>query len=410
MVTDSTYDVLLIGGGIAAASAAHELRERGFEGSILLVTREQDPPYHRPPITKGYLRGGDTRASTLVHPEDWYAEHDVELRTRTPVMSVDCAAQTAKVGKEVVSFGQALFATGAMVRRLRTDGATRSNIHYLRALGNADTLREAVADAERVVVVGGSYIATEVAASLTELGKRCTLVMQEALPVERGFGPVAGRFVHDLLDGARRRDRRRGRRRRVRRRGRRRGPVRRRRLRRRAAREGDLVVVGSGALPDVMLARKSGLVIGDTGGVACNQRLRTSEPDIYAAGDMCEFDSVAPRPAAADRARGGRRGAGPPRRAGDARLRRALRRRPVLLVGPRRLGDARVRRQRERRLGRGDRPRRPGERRVQRLVSAGRRARRDAGGRPHRRHRARRRADRRPTASAERVRGALAGL
>ncbi len=291
-MTDSAYDILLIGGGIASASAAHELRERGFEGSILLVTREQDPPYHRPPITKGYLRGSDTRGSTMVHPEDWYAEHDVELRTRTPVMTVDCAAKTAKVGKEVVSFEHALIATGAMVRRLRTDGATRSNIHYLRALGNADSLREAVAEAERVVVVGGSYIATEVAASLTELGKRCTLVMQEKLPVERGFGPVAGRFVHDLLtahgveivaegdvvafDGE----------------GDDEGPFGAvvcadgRRV------EGDLVVVGSGALPDVMLARKAGLVIGDTGGVACDQRLRTSEPEIYAAGDMCEYDSV----------------------------------------------------------------------------------------------------------------------
>jgi 3-phenylpropionate/trans-cinnamate dioxygenase ferredoxin reductase subunit len=292
MSDERSIDILLIGGGIASASAAAELRERGFAGSILLVTREQDPPYHRPPITKGYLRGSDTRASAMVHPEDWYAEHDVQLLTRTPVMSVDCAARTAKVGREVVAFGQALFATGAMVRRLRTDGATRANIHYLRALGNADALREAVADAERVVVVGGSYIATEVAASLTELGKHCTLVMQEALPVERGFGPVAGQFVHDLLtahgveivseadvvafDGD----------------GDDEGPFGAvvcadgRRV------EGDLAVVGSGALPDVMLARKSGLVIGDSGGVACDQTLRTSEPGIFAAGDMCEYDGV----------------------------------------------------------------------------------------------------------------------
>lgn len=291
-MADREIDVLLIGGGVASASAAAELREQGFEGSILLVTREQDPPYHRPPITKGYLRGDDTRASALVHPEQWYAEHEVQLLTRTPVLSVDCAASTAKVGREVVAFGQALFATGAMVRRLRTDGATRSNIHYLRALGNADGLREAVADAEHVVVVGGSYIATEVAASLTVLGKRCTIVMQESLPVERGFGPVAGRFVRDLLtargvevvgdadvvafDGEGDDD----------------GPFGAvvcadgRRV------EGDLVVVGSGALPDVMLARKAGLVIGDSGGVACDGRLRTSEPHVFAAGDMCEYDSV----------------------------------------------------------------------------------------------------------------------
>jgi 3-phenylpropionate/trans-cinnamate dioxygenase ferredoxin reductase subunit len=178
-----------------------------------------------------------------------------------------------------------------MVRRLRTDGATRANIHYLRALGNADTLREAAERAERVVVVGGSYIATEVAASLTTLGKACTIVMQEQLPLDRGFGPIAGRFVHDLLtshgieiagaadvvafDGE----------------GDDEGPVGAvlcadgRRI------EGDLVVVGSGALPDVMLARKAGLVIGDSGGVCCDKRLQTSEPNIFAAGDMCEYDS-----------------------------------------------------------------------------------------------------------------------
>jgi 3-phenylpropionate/trans-cinnamate dioxygenase ferredoxin reductase subunit len=290
-MTDPAYDILLIGGGIASASAAAELRERGFEGSILLATRELDPPYHRPPITKGYLQGRDDRASTLIHPPRWYDEHDVELRTRAGVMDVDLQRRVAKIGRELVGFDRALVATGAGVRRLQADGGQRDGIHYLRALPNADKLRGDLADAERVVVVGGSYIATEVAASLTLLGKRCTMVMQEALPLERHFGAVAGRFVQGLLtahgieivagadvsafdgegedgrvsavvcaDG-----------RRV---------------------EGDLVVVGVGATPDVMLARKAGLEIGDSGGVACDRRLRTSAEGIFAAGDMCEYDSV----------------------------------------------------------------------------------------------------------------------
>ncbi|MGH2943463.1 MAG: NAD(P)/FAD-dependent oxidoreductase [Solirubrobacteraceae bacterium] len=284
-------DVLLIGGGIASATAAAELRAGGFDGSVALVTRELDPPYHRPPITKGYLQGREERASTLVHPESWYADNDVELLTRTPVSELDPGARTAKLGREVVGFGQALVATGAMVRRLRADGAQREGIHYLRALGNADTLRDDVAHAERVAIVGGSYIATEVAASLTLLGKRCTLVMQEALPAERGLGSVAGAYVRDLLvahgieivgeadvvefagegeegrvdavvcaDG-----------RRV---------------------EADLVVVGVGVTPDVMLARKAGLELGETGGVACDRRLCTSAGAIFAAGDMCEYDSA----------------------------------------------------------------------------------------------------------------------
>jgi 3-phenylpropionate/trans-cinnamate dioxygenase ferredoxin reductase subunit len=291
-VTD-LHDILLVGGGIASASAASELRERGFEGSILLATRELDPPYHRPPITKGYLQGREDRDSTLIHPVPWYAEHDVEVRTRAGVMGLDLEARTAKIGREIVRFGQALVATGAGVRRLQAEGGQRDGIHYLRALPNADKLRGELDDAQRVVVVGGSYIATEVAASLTLLGKRCTMVMQEALPLERHFGAVAGQFVHDLLtahgievvaeadvsafdgegegedgrvgavvceDG-----------RRV---------------------EADLVVVGVGATPDVMLARKAGLELGESGGVACDRRLRTSAEGIFAAGDMCEYDSV----------------------------------------------------------------------------------------------------------------------
>ncbi len=286
-----SYDILLVGGGIACASAAAELRERGFEGSILLATRELDAPYHRPPITKGYLQGREDRESTLVHPAQWYAEHDVEVRTRAAVMDIDTEARTAKIGREIVAFEQALVATGAGVRRLQADGGQRDGIHYLRALPNADKLCGALDGAKRVAVVGGSYIATEVAASLTLVGKPCTVVMQETLPMERHFGPVAGQFVHDLLtshgveivagadvivfdgegedggvsavvcaDG-----------RRV---------------------EADLVVVGVGATPDVMLARKAGLEIGESGGVKCDERLQTSAEGIFAAGDMCEYDSV----------------------------------------------------------------------------------------------------------------------
>jgi 3-phenylpropionate/trans-cinnamate dioxygenase ferredoxin reductase subunit len=291
-VSDRSTEVLLIGGGIASASAAAELRERGFEGSILLVTREMDAPYHRPPLTKGYLRGSENRASTLVHPEAWYAEHDVEVRTRTPVMDLDADGQTAKLGRELVGFGQALVATGAGIRRLQVDGGMRDGIHYIRALGNADKLRNEIDAAGRVVVVGGSYIATEVAASMVLLGKQVTLVMQETLPLERGFGAVVGRFALDLLtghgievvaqaevaqfDGEGDGD---GRVTAVVTAGGRRA-------------DADLVVVGVGANPDVMLARKAGLELGETGGVLCDHTLRTSAAGVWAAGDMCEYDSV----------------------------------------------------------------------------------------------------------------------
>jgi 3-phenylpropionate/trans-cinnamate dioxygenase ferredoxin reductase subunit len=289
---DDTTDILLIGGGIASANAAAELREQGFDGSIVLVTREQDPPYHRPPLTKGYLQGREDRPSTLIHPEAWYAEHDVDLRTRTPVMDLDTTARTAKLGRAQFGFDRALVATGAGIRRLQADGGMRDGIHYLRALGNADKLRAEAADAERVVVVGGSYIATEVASSMVLLGKRVTLVMQEALPLERGFGPVAGRFVHELLGahdieivastdivefaGEGEDD----------------APVTAVVCANGDRIDADLVVVGCGATPDVMLARKAGLELGETGGVACDSALRTSADGIFAAGDMCEYDSV----------------------------------------------------------------------------------------------------------------------
>ena len=112
-------DILLIGGGIASATAAATLRDEGFDGSVLVVGRELDAPYHRPPATKGYLRGEDERAAVLVHPEGWWAEHDVELLTRTSVLALDAAAHTAKLStKQEVAFDRALLATGAMVRRL----------------------------------------------------------------------------------------------------------------------------------------------------------------------------------------------------------------------------------------------------------------------------------------------------
>jgi 3-phenylpropionate/trans-cinnamate dioxygenase ferredoxin reductase subunit len=207
-------------------------------------------------------------------------------------MDMDLEARTAKLGREHVDFGQALVATGAGIRRLQAEGGMRDGIHYLRALGNADKLRNELEGAERVAIVGGSYIATEVAASLTLLGKSCTLVMQEELPLERHFGPAAGAFVRDLLeghgieivaqadvtafDGEGEDD----------------APVTAvvcadgRRI------ETDLVVVGVGATPDVMLARKAGLQLGDSGGVLCDERLQTSVEGIFAAGDMCEYDSV----------------------------------------------------------------------------------------------------------------------
>jgi 3-phenylpropionate/trans-cinnamate dioxygenase ferredoxin reductase subunit len=289
-VADRDVDVLIVGAGAAGSACAEALaRDRGFGGSVLLVGREQDPPYERPPASKGYLRGETERGGTYLHPAEWYAERGVELLVRTSVMKLDTGARVAKLStKEEVGYGSAVLATGANVRRLRVPGAELEGIHYLRALGNADAIRSDAADAERVVLIGGSYIACEVAASLTQLGKRCTMVMVEDAPLSTHFGAQVGAFVAGLLqdrgielvtgdplaafEGA--------------------GRVGRVLTESGRAVDADLVVMGTGAVPDVMLARSAGLELGETGGVACSATLATSAADVWCAGDACEYDSV----------------------------------------------------------------------------------------------------------------------
>jgi 3-phenylpropionate/trans-cinnamate dioxygenase ferredoxin reductase subunit len=286
---DRSVGALIAGGGAAAAACAEALHEGGFGGGVLLVGREPDPPYERPPASKAYLAGTQDRDACLFHDAGWYSKRSIELAPRTSVMRLDTGARTATLStKEVVEFGVALVATGANVRRLRVEGGQLEGIHYLRALGNSDAIRAEAERAERVVLVGGSYIACEVAATLTALGRRCTMVMLEDAPLSGHFGPTAGAFFGDLLrshgvelvcgDGLERLE----------------GSDGVERVVTASGREiaADMVVMGTGAVPDVMLARAAGLELGETGGVACSASLETSVPAIWAAGDMCEYDSV----------------------------------------------------------------------------------------------------------------------
>ncbi|MEA2280648.1 MAG: 3-phenylpropionate/trans-cinnamate dioxygenase ferredoxin reductase component [Solirubrobacteraceae bacterium] len=287
--TELGTGVLVVGAGAAGSACAETLRDGGYGGSILVAGRDVDPPYDRPSVTKQYLSGEAAREETYLHPPGWWAEHDVDLRVRTSVTALDTQARAATLSdKTVVAFEHAVLATGANVRRLRVDGGQLEGIHYVRALGNADTIRAGADDAERIVVVGGSYIACEVAATLTARGRSVTMVAEEQLPLSRGFGDTAGAYFRDVLtsrgvewaggDAL-------------------------------AAFEGDehvdsvrtasgrsipaqTVVMGTGVMPDVMLARSAGLQLGDTGGVRCSARLETSAPGIWAAGDICEYDSV----------------------------------------------------------------------------------------------------------------------
>jgi 3-phenylpropionate/trans-cinnamate dioxygenase ferredoxin reductase component len=281
-------DYLLVGGGFACGSAAQALRETTAEGSVLLVGREPDPPYERPPCSKGYLRGVQTRADALVAPAQWYEEHGVELITRTTVTGLDLPTRIASLSTgDQVEFGQALIATGANVRRLSVPGCELEGLHYLRTLANADAIRAEADGAEHVVMIGGSYIGCEVAASLTAIGKRCAIVMQEDLPLQRTFGEAAGRFFEGVLrdhgvaiHGADEVDRFEGS-----------GRVSTVVTKKGLELDAELVVIGVGVNPDVRLARAAGLEIGERGGVRCSQQLQTAAPAVFAAGDMCEYDS-----------------------------------------------------------------------------------------------------------------------
>jgi len=282
-------DYLLIGGGLASGNCARWLREEGADGDALVVGREPDPPYNRPECSKGYLQGKETREETFFRPDEWWGEQNVELLTRTSVTGLDIESRTAKLSnKEEIEFRSALIATGANVRRLNVDGCHLEQIHYLRTLGNSDAIRAGTADAEEVVLIGGSYIGCEVAASLTLLGKHCTIVMQETATLERTFGAHAGRFFQDLLeshgvtvhgnDELERFE----------------GDDRVAKVLTRGGLElpTDAVVIGAGVTPDVQLAQRAGLDIGELGGVHCSSRLQSSAPGVFAAGDICEYDSV----------------------------------------------------------------------------------------------------------------------
>jgi 3-phenylpropionate/trans-cinnamate dioxygenase ferredoxin reductase subunit len=288
-MADRHVDALLCGGGLAAANCARWLREEGFDGTVALVGREPEPPYNRPPCSKGYLQGKETREDAYSLPPEWYEENSVELLTRTSVLKLDLEDRVAVLStQEEISFDKALIATGANVRLLRVEGVQLDGIHYLRALGNADTIRADAEQAERVVVIGGSYIATEVAASLTLLGKKVTMLMQESVTHERGFGSQAGHFFQGVLEehgvevhGGDELERFEGTDGRV------------SRVVTKAGKEldCDMVVVGVGVMPDVTLARSAGLELGESGGVRCSSGLETSVPGIFAAGDICEYES-----------------------------------------------------------------------------------------------------------------------
>jgi 3-phenylpropionate/trans-cinnamate dioxygenase ferredoxin reductase subunit len=288
-MAEREVDFLVVGGGVAGWNCVRELRDGGEQGSILLVSREPDPPYDRTACSKAYLQGRKDREDVLLAPDGWWEANEVELLNRTSVLKLAPDRRRAALStNDVVEFRSALIATGALVRRLRVEGSDLEGIHYLRALGNSDAIRRDADAAEDVVLIGGSYIGTEVAASLAAMGKRCAIVMQEDVVLERTFGRGVGRYVQSLLeergvsvhggdelagfqgDG---------------------GRVDRVLTKGGLELDAGLVVIGAGVSPDVVLARSAGLELGESGGILTDTRMETSVRGIFAAGDACEFAS-----------------------------------------------------------------------------------------------------------------------
>jgi 3-phenylpropionate/trans-cinnamate dioxygenase ferredoxin reductase component len=279
MSDERTFAV--VGASLTGAKAAEALREDGFEGRIVLLGAESERPYERPELSKKYLRGEAERDSLYVHGERWYEDQQVELRTGANVTGLDPGARELELdGGERLSFDAALIATGAEPRRLPVPGADLDGVLYLRTVGDSDALRERIERGGKVVVVGAGWIGSEVAASSKEKGLDVTLIEMTEVPLERVLGTELGAFYRDVQvgngveflggtglssfegDG---------------------------RVERVVLSDGrkvdcDFAVVGVGVAPRTKLAEAAGLEVDN--GILVDERLRTSAPGVFAAGDV----------------------------------------------------------------------------------------------------------------------------
>jgi len=277
----SKQTFVIAGASLAGAKAAQELRERGFDGRVVLIGTEPERPYERPPLTKDYLRGESEREKAYVHAADYYEQHEIELMTGTTVTAIDPDASTVKLdGGRELAYDRLVLTTGSEPRRIEVPGAELEGIYYMRSLADCDVLRRRLDDSGRVAVVGAGWIGSEFAASARQLGLDVTVIDPLALPNERIFGAEVGGFYRDVHvqhgvemllgqgveafegDGAVGRVRTSG------------GKV----------VECDFAVVGIGITPRTGLAADAGLAVDN--GVVANERLETSAPGIFAAGDL----------------------------------------------------------------------------------------------------------------------------
>ncbi len=278
---------VIIGASLAGAKAAETLRSEGFTGRIVLVGEETERPYERPPLSKGYLLGKDEREKAFVHEASWYADNGVELMLAARATNLDTATRTVTLdGYEPLRYDKLLLATGSRVRRLDVPGGELTGVRYLRTFDESDALKERLRDGVRVVVVGAGWIGLETAAAAREHGATVTVVEIDQLPLRRVLGDEVAQIFADLHrahgvdfrfgtgvrelrgDGGH--------------------------LTTVVLDDGtevpaDLAIIGVGIRPATELAEVAGLAVDN--GVVTDAGLRTSDPHIYACGDVANSEN-----------------------------------------------------------------------------------------------------------------------
>jgi 3-phenylpropionate/trans-cinnamate dioxygenase ferredoxin reductase component len=279
MGAEQTY--VIVGASLAGAKAAETLRSEGFDGRLVLIGAEEERPYERPPLSKDYLRGEAGREKVYVHGEDFYEERDIDLRLGRRAETLDVStSELALDDGEWLRYDKLLLTTGAEPRRLSVPGAELDGVMYLRRVGDSDALRERLDRGGAVVVIGAGWIGAEVAASARQRGLDVTVLDPVAVPLERVLGAEVGAIYRDIhadhgtrmlmgtgveaFEGG--------------------SAVERVRTSDGRELECDFVVVGVGVEPRTRLAAEAGLALDN--GIAVDERLRTSEPAVFAAGDV----------------------------------------------------------------------------------------------------------------------------
>ncbi|MGZ4468691.1 MAG: NAD(P)/FAD-dependent oxidoreductase [Nocardioidaceae bacterium] len=275
---------VIVGGGLAAGKAVEQLRSSGFEGSIVLFGAEHHLPYERPPLSKGYLLGNDPLEDAFVHDPDWYDANDVDLRLGTPVTGLDTDARTVHTEDQTQSYDRLLLATGSSPRRLAMADDSGAPVAYLRTIEDSTFLKQAFVAGRRIAVIGAGWIGLEATAAAREAGAEVTVLESLDAPLLRVLGPEVAEIFAGLhrehgvdlrtgvqvsgvaKDGER-------------------AVV---RLGDGASVTADLVLVGIGVTPNIALAEAAGLAVDN--GVLVDARLRTSAPDVFAAGDIANHD------------------------------------------------------------------------------------------------------------------------